>query len=164
MWQVRKKTLYWSLRHWIYFKVTTSILFLYVFVTSVQIQCPFHPFLYTLLLNCIPSPCICIFFLFPVIYLKFAITRTFFDFPSRFKLSGVDCSYNHEKASLSISSPTQLTFNVELSLYVYNDIFLDLTCVSWGRGISFSCPVVQAHYLYKNAVSQLPKVHSLLFR
>ena len=149
MWQVRKKTMHWSLRHWIYFKATTSILCLYVFVTPVQIQCPFHPFLYTLLLNCIPSPSICIFFLFPVICLKFLITRTFFDFPSRFKLSGVDCSYNHEKAILSISSPTQLTFNVELSLYVYNDIFLDLTRVSWGRGISISCPVVQAHYLYK---------------
>ena len=124
------------------FKATASIFCLYFFVTPV----PFHPFLYTLLHNCIPSPCICLFFLFPVICLKFPITRTFFNFPSKFKLSGVNCSYNHEKASLSISPPPHLTFNVELNLYVYNDIFLDLTCVSWGREIFISCPVVQAHY------------------
>ena len=128
------------------FKATASIFCLYFFVTPVQIQCPFHLFLYTLLHNCIPSPSICLFFLyFSVICLKFPITRTFFNFPSKFKLSGVNCSYNHEKASLSISPHPHLTFNVELNFYVYNDIFLDLTCVSWGRRIFISCPVVQAH-------------------
>ena len=47
-----KKTVYWSPRHWIYFKATASILCLYFFVTPVQIRCPF------LLLNYIPSPSI----------------------------------------------------------------------------------------------------------
>ena len=56
------------------------------FVTLVQSQCPS---LYILLLNCIPSPSIC---LFPVICFKLPITRTFFDLPRRFELSGVDCT------------------------------------------------------------------------
>ena len=56
------------------------------FVTLVQSQCPS---LYILLLNCIPSPSIC---LFPVICFKLPITRTFFDFPRRFELSVVDCT------------------------------------------------------------------------
>ena len=51
-----------------------------------------------------------------------------------------------------MSLPPHLTFSVELNLFVYNDIFLDLTCVSWERGISNSSPVVQAHYEYKKAL------------
>ena len=50
-WQVRKKNMYWSPRHWIYFKATVLILCLYFFNTPAQIQ---GPLLYTLLLNYIP--------------------------------------------------------------------------------------------------------------
>ena len=103
-WQVRKKTMYWSPRHWIYFKATASILCLYFFVTPVQIQCPF---LYTLLYNCILSPPICLFFLFPVICFKLnPIIWTFFDFPRRFKLSGVNCiSLDPRKKEVTLCRP-----------------------------------------------------------
>ena len=59
--------------------------------TPVQIQCPF---LYTLLLNYLSFPSICLVIsLLPfIIYFKLPITRTLFDFPRRFELSGVDCS------------------------------------------------------------------------
>ena len=53
-----EKTMYWSSKHWFYFKTTVWILCRYFFVTLVQIQCPS---LYTLFLNGIPSPSICLF-------------------------------------------------------------------------------------------------------
>ena len=53
-----EKTMYWSPKHWFYFKTTVWILCRYFFVTLVQIQCPS---LYTLFLNGIPSPSICLF-------------------------------------------------------------------------------------------------------
>ena len=34
------KKIYWSPKHWIYFKTTVTILCLYFFITPVQIQCP----------------------------------------------------------------------------------------------------------------------------
>ena len=90
-WQVGKKTEYWSPKHWIYFKTTESILCLYFFVAPGQIQCPF---LYTLLLNCFPFPSICLFPYFRLFASRLPITRTFFNFPWRFKLSGVDYKDN----------------------------------------------------------------------
>ena len=52
---------------------------------------PQCPFLYTLLLNYIPPPIYLLTFLIPVISFKLSITRTFFDYPKRFELSGVSC-------------------------------------------------------------------------
>ena len=68
----------------------------YYFVPPIQIQCPS---LYTLLLNCIPSPSICLFPYFRLFAsnsqsLEHQIIRTFFDFPWRFELSGVDWMIN----------------------------------------------------------------------
>ena len=66
-------------------------------MTPVQIQCPF---LYTLLLNCLSFPSICLFPYFRLFASNsqlLPITRTFFDFPWRFKLSGVDCSSHTSK-------------------------------------------------------------------
>ena len=63
------------------------------FVLPVQIPCPF---LYTWSLNCIPppppTPIHSLILLFQVICFKLPITRTLFDFPRRFELSGVHCT------------------------------------------------------------------------
>ena len=112
--------MYWSPKHWKskqeFFE---STLCFYFFVTLVQIQWPsqdinqvslpnsFFKILiymyYNLLLpskwivddTCIPSPSICVFpysrlFASSSRQLKLSLTRTFFDFPWRFELAGVN--------------------------------------------------------------------------
>ena len=81
------KTVYWSPKHWIYFKTTASILCPYFFVLRLQIQCPF---LHTLFVNCIQIPIHLLISLLLVVCFKLLITRTFFDFPRSFELSGVN--------------------------------------------------------------------------
>ena len=86
-----KKTVYWSPRHWIYFKATESILCLYFFVTPVQIPCSF---LCTLFLSCIPSPSICLFsyfWLFAILPIQKAELFSI-SLEDRLELSRVDCS------------------------------------------------------------------------
>ena len=42
--------------------------------------------------TCIPSSSVCLFpLIFPVICFELPVTQTFFFFPKRFELSGVDC-------------------------------------------------------------------------
>ena len=92
-----KKTVYWSPRHWIYFKATGSILCLYFFVTPVQFPCSF---LCTLFLSCIPSPSICLssyFWLFASNSRKLELliqkAELFsISLEDRLELSRVDCS------------------------------------------------------------------------
>ena len=102
------------------YKTTVSILCLYFYVTPVQIQCPFLYINQALLLffffskyqsiyiSCCPKGEVCMklappppfhlsISLFPFICFKLLITRihvlvtrTFFNFPTRFKLSGID--------------------------------------------------------------------------
>ena len=86
-WHVRKINgipLYWSLKHWIYFKTTLSIPSLYFschsssysvsIPTKVRMIVTFPP-------------------LFLLICFKLLITQTFFDFPTRFELSGSTVFY-----------------------------------------------------------------------
>ena len=112
-----KKTVYWSPKHWVYFKTSLSI-FVFPFL-SLQFKFSVHPCIFCqvfccilikvcclinlyLLLplkwsvydSCIPSPSIYLaYFLIPVICFKLLIIQTFFDFPRRFELWEVDCSY-----------------------------------------------------------------------
>ena len=101
------------------YKTTVSILCLYFYVTPVQIQCPFLYINQALLLfffskyqsiyiSCCPKGEVCmklapppplpfVYFLISVHLLQtpdnsnsVLVTRTFFNFPTRFKLSGVD--------------------------------------------------------------------------
>ena len=101
------------------YKTTVSILCLYFYVTPVQIQCPFLYINQALLLffffqninqsislaalkvkcawNLHPPPLPFVYFLISVHFLQtpdnsnsVLVTRTFFNFPTRFKLSGVD--------------------------------------------------------------------------
>ena len=68
----------------------SSLISLYYFVPPIQIQ---GPFLYTLLLNCIPSPSICLFPYFRLFTsncqsLELPIIRTFFRFPLKVRVIG----------------------------------------------------------------------------
>ena len=83
-WHVRKKNsvpLYWSPKHWIYFKTTVSIPFFTFLVTPVHIQCP--------LWKCVILTFPHLFFM--LICFKLLITQTFFDFSKKLELLGVDC-------------------------------------------------------------------------
>ena len=86
-WHVRKINgipLYWSLKHWIYFKTTLSIPCLYFSCHSssysVSIPMKVH------MIVTFPP-------LFLLICFKLLITQTFFDFPTRFELSGLTVFY-----------------------------------------------------------------------
>ena len=118
-----------------------SVHFIHSCLLCCLIAFPSHPFTYN-------------FFLFLVICFKLPITRTFFKFRTVWvigsRLSRLQ-SWKSKPIYLITSSP-HIQCWTKLVLYVYNDIFLDLTCVSWERGISNSSPVVQAHYEYKKAL------------
>ena len=87
-----KKTVYWSPRHWIYFKATVSILCLH-FSNFSCVLCFLGAFTPP------PPPIYLLIFLFPVICFKLSITRTtnskswtfLISLEDRLELSGVDC-------------------------------------------------------------------------
>ena len=78
-----------SPKHWIYFKTTMSISCCYFFChsssnsVSIPVKCVWYLHSLLIILH------IC---LLPVACFELPIIRTFFDFPRRFELSGVDCS------------------------------------------------------------------------
>ena len=71
-----------------------SFLFCHCSSNSVSIPVLLLPLKWSVYDSCIPSPSIYFaHFLIPVICFKLLIIQTFFDFPRRFELWGVDCTY-----------------------------------------------------------------------
>ena len=100
-WHVRKINgipLYWSLKHWIYFKTTLSIPCLYFSChsSSYSVSIPIK---------------VCMIVTFPPLFLlicfKLLITQTFFDFPTRFELFYFTKSTN--QSSWTDSGQTKLS-------------------------------------------------------
>ena len=86
-WHVRKINglpLYWSPKHWIYFKTTLSIPCLYFSCHSSSYSVSI-PVKVRMIVTFPP--------LFLLICFKLLITQTFFDFPTRFELSGSTVFY-----------------------------------------------------------------------
>ena len=113
-WHVRKINgipLYWSLKHWIYFKTTLSIPCLYFSCHSSSYSVSI-PMKVRMIVTFPP--------LFLLICFKLLITQTFFDFPTRFELSGSTVFYlpklSTNQSSWTDSGQTKLSASMAFLL------------------------------------------------
>ena len=99
--------------------------------------------------------------LFPVICFEMPITRTFFDFPTGLKLSGVDCTWLNRRAGkmkralFSHWLPEWVPQEQKLSFWAYNKSFNDHAWSFFGFVIDLAFVLV-IKKAKKNLANQYP--------